>query len=989
MTIKIPIAADFDGSKVEAQLQAFRQQLNALGTQIAAANKVKFDPVGKTSIEDMRKMIGQFEALKRVSGDMNKRINATGQKGANFTDLDWAKLYPDQNSRHRQMQKAFQYVTGSAFGTNAAPAPPGIRPPNAPPPPQGPNNGGGGGRGPGMGAGIAQAGLRAAGPVGGVAANAMGTGMSAGFGAGMMGLLGGIGALAIGKVVSSVTEKMGQAEDNLVAFDKLKRVLGDVNVSFVGLKSVLEGSARQVGVTFSEAGQLASQFAKSGNLQGNQFGTLAGELSTGVGMSRSLGLDPSQGVGFLGSMRGMKATQDEQGSRKMALLVGETIAKSGAFAKADEVMGAISGYVTSQTRASLSANASGFSGMFSSMVGSGIPGMDPTGAAGILSKINSSLSAGGAKGEASQFFSAGVGRSMGLDPVQTQILREGGAFATNDNTFGKGSVASRFGVKGPSGSKTWMQGSIERLKAQYGSNPGLLAEATANHFGIGVRQAMGVLSIDPSKMGELEGQLSKSGVNLKDMNFAGLGSLAKVVSGSSSDRMGVASELWSRTGKDKLDAAESSKLDNVMKSGSEQEQKEVLTQLIASRDQEMTQGKDIRDTKVGVDNIKTLLAEQLLPVTQAMRDGIMYMAGGGKKSGREIQLDLMGVEHRENANGIIRNSEYGKLSDRRDELQARTSASEDAIRMTYRDKPAIMEAKLKERADNLAEMAEIDKKLVAAKAHQADLLEKENKAYEERKAGLDKQTESFTPGNRATPEGWRAPGGGGGGGGGADAGGGAGGGRTAYGDAPAGASDAGGGDFGAEAAMEGLSNDEARLARSIYTQESAGGKDTRTSHAGAAGHMQMMPATFNQFADPGWDIRNPSHNRRAAMRYIKHLNKVSGGNIRSTAGGYYGGEGAIRADGSLKTFRDKKNSSFPNTQEYADQVMKRMRNMPEGTPLPQGGGGKEQSQERFIFDSQPIEVIHKNERGEQVRAPAQLATRIRPATPFGADRAIA
>lgn len=956
MTIKIPIAADFDGSKVEAQLQAFRQQLNALGTQIAAANKVKFDPVGKTSLDDMRKMVAQFEALKRVSGDMNKRINATGQKGANFTDLDWAKLYPDQNSRHRHMQKAFQYVTGSAFGTNAAPAPPGIRPPNAPAAPQGSNGGGGGGHGPGVVGGIAQAGLRAAGPAGGVAANAMGTGMSAGFGAGMMGLLGGIGALAIGKVVSSVTEKMGQAEDNLVAFDKLKRVLGDVNVGFVGLKSMLEGSAGKVGVTFGEAGQLASEFAKSGNLQGNQYGTLAGELSTGVGMSRSLGLDPSQGVGFLGSMRGMKATQDEQGSRKMALLVGETIAKSGAFAKADEVMGAISGYVTNQTRASLGANASGFASMFSSMVGSGIPGMDPTGAAGILSKINSSLSAGGAKGEASQFATAMVGQRLGLDPIQTRALREGGAFATNDSTFGEGSVAARYGFKGPAGNKTFLQATMEFVKERYGGNKGLQAEATANHLGIGMRQAMAVLSIDPSKMGELEGQLSKSGVNLKDMNFAGLGSLAKVVSGSSSDRMGVANELWSRTGKDKLDAAESSKLDTVMKTGSEQEQKDVLSQMIASRDQEMTQGKDIRDTKVGVDNIKTLMAEQLLPVTQAMRDGIMYMAGGGKKSGRQIQLDLMGVEHRENNNGIIRNSDYGKLTDRREELQARTNASEDAIRMTYRDKPEIMEAKLKERTDNLAEMAEIDKKLVAAKAHQTDLLEKENKAYEERKAGLDKQTESFTPGNRATPEGWRAPG------------------------------------DGASTATSGTGT-AGSLLDAVIGQESGGqhlganGGLLRSS-AGARGIAQVMLGTGR---DPGYGVsplQNDSEEeyRRFGGDYLGAMLQLYGGDKQKALAAYNAGPG--RVNKSIQKHGTDWLQHMPKeTQNYVPNVLDRESR---GTPIPANGNAAERANARDplatsqVSGEMQLSLNLSAEARKLLQGPTSpLTTRLGPARPFG------
>ena len=87
-----------------------------------------------------------------------------------------------------------------------------------------------------------------------------------------------------------------------------------------------------------------------------------------------------------------------------------------------------------------------------------------------------------------------VGRGMGLDPFQTQVLREGGAFATNDEAFGSGSVAARYGMKGPKGSKTFLQSSLDLLRSKY-KDPGMLANATANHLGIGMRQAMALLSV--------------------------------------------------------------------------------------------------------------------------------------------------------------------------------------------------------------------------------------------------------------------------------------------------------------------------------------------------------------------------------------------------------------------------------------------------------------------------------------------------------------
>jgi len=93
--------------------------------------------------------------------------------------------------------------------------------------------------------------------------------------------------------------------------------------------------------------------------------------------------------------------------------------------------------------------------------------------------------------------------------------------------------------------------------------------------------------------------------------------------------------------------------------------------------------------------------------------------------------------------------------------------------------------------------------------------------------------------------------------------------------------------------QEGISGPVADLARSIYMQESGGGRNTATSNAGAVGGMQIIPATFARMADKGWDINDPVQNARAGLRYVSKLHDMSGGDPALTAAGYYGGEGAI------------------------------------------------------------------------------------------------
>lgn len=123
---------------------------------------------------------------------------------------------------------------------------------------------------------------------------------------------------------------------------------------------------------------------------------------------------------------------------------------------------------------------------------------------------------------------------------------------------------------------------------------------------------------------------------------------------------------------------------------------------------------------------------------------------------------------------------------------------------------------------------------------------------------------------------------------------------------------------------EGITGRLADVARSIYMQESGGGKNTKTSNAGARGGMQIIPSTFKRMADKGWNIDDPMHNARAGVRYLKSLDKLSGGDPVLTAAGYYGGEGAIAKARMGVAQYDKRNPNAPNTLEYGQQVVARL-----------------------------------------------------------------
>lgn len=130
--------------------------------------------------------------------------------------------------------------------------------------------------------------------------------------------------------------------------------------------------------------------------------------------------------------------------------------------------------------------------------------------------------------------------------------------------------------------------------------------------------------------------------------------------------------------------------------------------------------------------------------------------------------------------------------------------------------------------------------------------------------------------------------------------------------------------FEAALAAEGISGIQADVARSIYMQESGGGRNTKTSNAGAHGGMQIIPSTFKSVADQGWDINDPMHNARAGIRYVSQMFKQAGGDPALTAAGYYGGPGGLEKARNGIAVSDPRNPNAPTTLQYGQQVAARL-----------------------------------------------------------------
>lgn len=112
-----------------------------------------------------------------------------------------------------------------------------------------------------------------------------------------------------------------------------------------------------------------------------------------------------------------------------------------------------------------------------------------------------------------------------------------------------------------------------------------------------------------------------------------------------------------------------------------------------------------------------------------------------------------------------------------------------------------------------------------------------------------------------------------------------------------------------------------QIARKTKGFES-GGNPNAVSNRGATGWMQVMPATFGDVADQGWDINNPYHNARAGIRYLKKGWEASGGDPALTGAYYYGGPGGMEKARQGVAVSDPKNPNYPNTIQYGSRLAK-------------------------------------------------------------------
>lgn len=594
--IKIPVSAELNQQEIDQQIAQVKAALTDLARVAEQAGKTRFTPISKIDLEDVRAMRAEFEAMVRLAPALKKALSLGGQDGRSFEQVDWGKVWEGQSQRSSQASTVLRYLRPDALAT----ASPNRAPSDAGQPDSSSQSS------PGSQSSWRSVAGSAAADLAGSVANQVG-GLGGGIASGALAgaASGGGRGAALGAItggLSAILDMMAEARDLAASYDTLKRTLGDVNISFDGLQSSSRSLADQYALGDSEVSSLLKRYA---NLAGGTLDPagLGNETGVGIGFAQSFGLEPSAAVDFFGRMKGMGLTKDANDNKRLALMIGESVAKAGDLPRMGDVLSNLGRYVEGASRVSLSSP--GSRDWLSRMAGlenTGLAGMNPNSAAGIINTIDNTIRQGGNSEAGKNFMSGVLQRDKNLNPIQAEIQLEGGAFGTGKSVFGPDSAMAAYYARFGGGThlQNWSDNEStvsvlqKRLIEQYaGKSPDLLLNAFKTTFGTSYGQSAAWLTSRPEDNDRMVSRLQRLGIDPRDVSGSGISRLSQIESDAS------------------LSEA----------------QKDAKTKEAASQNQEDTKASEAQAAAVAGNNALLRLAGEGLPALTAIQNAVQRMAG--------------------------------------------------------------------------------------------------------------------------------------------------------------------------------------------------------------------------------------------------------------------------------------------------------------------------------------------------------------------------
>lgn len=394
----------------------------------------------------------QYQDLLALNNDLRRRITMSGQTGADPWDVDPGRL--GYLNRRTQMEAHRRMMEAALRGT----------PWQLPP-------GGGGGRSGGSSASADDS------PFGGMLGGLMG-GMK----------LGGA-LLGIGGGIQVVTQSYRAARALNQTADQFMRQVKPTGEAFLDLRDRLAGVGKDLGIAGEDAAKLGAAYLRAA---GGTADTAIAGATGAAGFARGFGMDPTTGSETFGRIEFLTGGKSGMGQKELAVLIGETIAKSGMWAKSEQVLEAFKGHVEAVSARTLLApgDMAEFAALRASMYSSDkYPGLKSSGESLLANMQNAIANPGGGIG-GEFMMNQLMQRATGLsDPFSLLYARQSMSL-TDKTRSGKTLVEDmmtvikhQFGAYGPR-AEAVMGGSVFGMTGpQYDAIKSAIAGMSSGGFG--------------------------------------------------------------------------------------------------------------------------------------------------------------------------------------------------------------------------------------------------------------------------------------------------------------------------------------------------------------------------------------------------------------------------------------------------------------------------------------------------------------------------
>lgn len=413
----------------------------------------------------------------------------------------------------------------------------------------------------------------------------------------------------LGAIGSRIDKGMTTAQNNLIETSVLRHSIGSAANDFNLLSASIKSASDNVGgLLDSETIKLFKSISKASGA--TSISRLYSDSLVAGQYSKAMGTDLSATGSFFGTMRSLGISTSDQSSRRIGTIIGEAIGKTGAFAKADEMMSAVSNFASISTRTTLMAQPramEGYAGLLSTMASGSIK--DISGIASIIAQADASFRAGGGMGEASWnalLASYQQGYSSRINGLDVQYLNEMGMMGHASDVFGKNSKFYQFGTsrekarydaimadmrkRGTLG-KSNFDVVLQNLERQTGGGY-LMASSLANDFRITSSQAISLIEAYRQYGGTagLGNELSKRG--LKGLSPDQVIRASAFLNADRNTLNEGADALLSGVGyNNALTAGQRKQLEAARNGGNDEILRELVLQFTATRTWEKDQGK--------------------------------------------------------------------------------------------------------------------------------------------------------------------------------------------------------------------------------------------------------------------------------------------------------------------------------------------------------------------------------------------------------------